>query len=337
MSRNKVYFCLFVSPLLLFVFSFFFHQVSKANTVGSGVVISQIQVGGSDAKQEFVELYNPTDASIEMSGWRLTKKTSGLGNESNLVASLSGTIPSHGYFLIAHPNYSNPSVVPDAVYSSASYSIADDNTVILYNGDVERVVIDKVGFGNGTVADFETAKFGANPVAGGALLRKASQGSTVESMVGEEATGGNGYDSDNNAGDFVLEEISAPRNTQSLVASPVLSVGITLAPTLVQPSVAPTDVPTPTLISVPTATPTSEPTSTPTSVPTFIPTVMPTEVLSPTPTVILPTVTSMPKSVHGEKDHRDFRKFHFSYRIYHKKVSFFGRHVSIPFINCSFR
>lgn len=51
-----------------------FHSVAKAAT--NHIVISQIQLSGEgNAQDEFVELYNPTNVAIEMTEWRLTRKS----------------------------------------------------------------------------------------------------------------------------------------------------------------------------------------------------------------------------------------------------------------------
>ncbi len=378
MFKNKRYFYLLVLPLLVVFIFLSYHQVSNANMAGSNVVISQIQVAASaSANQEFVELYNPTNASINMSGWRLIKEASS-GAKTNLVASISGTIASHGYFLIAHPSYSNPSIMPDLFYSASSSGIANNNTIVLYTDAGQATVVDKVGFGTIPVTDFETAQFGINPAVGGALLRKASSGSTAESMSGAEVTSGNGYDTDNNADDFVVEGTSFPRNTHSPAANiiPTASIAPSITPTNTPiptstptpmliptdtptstPSPTPTNSPTPTLTptDTPTPTPTNTPTPTPTDTPTQEPTNTPTNTPTPTespvvtvtlvPTVtpeLSPTVvlspTATPTSTQEQEDHHHFHhKFHFHYEIKHREIAFFGRHISIPFVHCYFR
>lgn len=68
------------------------HGLAQGPPLADHVVISEVQVGGSTANDEFVELYNPTSSPITMSGWRLTKKAS-TGTKYNLVSSLNGTMP----------------------------------------------------------------------------------------------------------------------------------------------------------------------------------------------------------------------------------------------------
>src|SRR5689334_1765983 len=76
--------------------------VSNSKNVSAAtnhIVISQIEITGSSANDEFVELYNPTSSSVNLSKWKLTRKNSA-GSEGNLVASLSGVMLPHSYFLI---------------------------------------------------------------------------------------------------------------------------------------------------------------------------------------------------------------------------------------------
>lgn len=177
----------------------------KVLSATSHVVISQIQIGASgtgNSNHEFVELYNPTNNSVMLDGWRLSKEISTGGSPSNLVASLSGTIAPHHYFLIAHPDYTTIPVTPNLLYSVTGTGITANNTVILYS-DKEITIVDKVGMG--TATDRETAN-ATIPLPDQSIVRKASSISdgTSLSSGGTEEHAGNGFDSDNNAIDFVL-------------------------------------------------------------------------------------------------------------------------------------
>lgn len=171
------------------------------------VVISEIRTVGTTAKDEFIELYNPTDQNIYLDSYKLKKKTSGGKEETILVSDFGpAIIYSHGYFLVAHPDYDG-NIKPDLQYA-ASYGIADDNTVILYKNNQ---IIDKVGFGN--AKDFE--KMAAmNPENSRSIERKSFASSTEESM-NAGSLDGNGYDSDNNSEDFILRGNSDPQNSKS--------------------------------------------------------------------------------------------------------------------------
>jgi hypothetical protein len=200
---------------------------SSSSPYADHIVISEIQIQGTTAKDEFVELYNPLDYDISLNNWALKRKTQSGENEYYLVSPtyFQGTIPSHGFFLIAHPTgYDRllTGIEPDLTYSSASYSLAKHNTVLLYNSQGE--IIDKVGYGKALDSetapasfpnsDFETQAFLINR----SIERKAKQTSTSDSMFflnGEDSASGNAYDTNNNSQDFILTHQSYPQNSLS--------------------------------------------------------------------------------------------------------------------------
>lgn len=242
------------------------------------IVISEIMVGGEEsALEEFIELYNPTSEDVDLDGWRLTRKTS-TGTESNLVANMSGTIPAHGFFLITHPN--NDDIGADLFYSATTNSVTNNNTVLLYS-DASETLVDKVGMGE--AGDFESAP-AIHPEAGQSIERKAKAESTTESMTsGADQFLGNGYDTDNNANDFVLRLVPQPQNSQSPPQSLEEDPGPTPTPTP-SPSPEPSPSPSPTPSPTPTPTPEPSPTPTPTPSPSPDPTPVPTPEPTPTPT-----------------------------------------------------
>mgnify|MGYP001508123814 FL=1 len=69
---------------------------------GSAAVISEVYGGGGNKgaafTHDFIELYNPTDAPIDLSGYTV-EYFSASGNTGGKVE-LSGTIAPHGYYLV---------------------------------------------------------------------------------------------------------------------------------------------------------------------------------------------------------------------------------------------
>ncbi|QQS38368.1 lamin tail domain-containing protein [Candidatus Woesebacteria bacterium] len=233
-KRQLHYAILFVVLTTAFYLYKSFSPQNVYSALSNHVVISEIQISGNSANDEFVELYNPTGSAINLEGWRLTRKTAS-GTESNLIANISGTIPANGYFLITHASYEG-STTADSNYSATSNAIASNNTVILYS-DAGVTMMDKVGMGN--AIDFEVQAV-SNPEALGSIERKANSYSTSQSMSagGLDEHSGNGEDSENNVSDFVVKTISTPQNnlsqteaSQAVSATPTPSVSTTPSPT----------------------------------------------------------------------------------------------------------
>lgn len=284
------------------------HQTLSATT---HLVISEIQVRGvSDTDDEFVELYNPTGLPVDLAQWRLTQKTA-VGNENILVASMSGTIPAHGYFLITS-NEALASGSADLLYSNKSTHLAASNSATLYS-DAGITVVDLVGMGNATAKETTTVD---NPVNGGSIERKANSSSTTVSMGigGADEFAGSGEDTDNNSNDFVQRTVSQPQNSTSAVepiltspvptpsespqpsSSPETSPEMSPSPSATpEPSSSPEISPTPSVTPIASASPevSSTPSATPTASPSVEPSATPTSSLTPTPT---PSPTPVPST-----------------------------------------
>lgn len=274
---NK-YLPLVLSSTAIFAFFFLlFHsaQTTKAATA-THVVISEIQIEGATVTDEFVELYNPTNSDINLTGWELIRKTAAVDAEEQPLATLSGTISSHGFMLIANVGYDGTTPA-DNTYDT-EFNITDNNSIALRNES--GTIIDLVGMGTSNTAEETTIQ---NPIDNRSIERKANSSSSLESMIsgGIDEFLGNGEDTDNNANDFIRHEspaISTPQNTTSTL-EPETAPTPTNEPT-------PTDEPTPTEEPTPTVSespsPTEDPSPTITGEPS--PTEEPTPTLTPTPT-----------------------------------------------------
>jgi len=173
-----------------------------------GVIISEVMLGqDGSTKDEFVELYNPTEKDIDLEGWSLKKRTKS-GNESNLVSAskFQGTIKAHSYFVITHPNYLAIEKY-DITYSGASYSISKDNSAILYNVDSE--IVDALCWGS---CDYECPgeRFEENPGNGESIAWKGEGGdgymiSNDPTPGKENGTGGSGQPQEI-CGNSILEQ-----------------------------------------------------------------------------------------------------------------------------------
>lgn len=181
------------------------------------LLISEIQIGGAAAGDEFIELYNPNPYEVSLEGWSLGRiaKT---GKENPLLTDIgtwvnptNGTrddsenilkISAGGYFLIA-PRYvcgaedercysGEGEAEADSYYSRKDF-LAPDNSLILYDG--ERAV-DKVGWGE--AADFEGSPY---------LPEGAGGKNFARLRVGEALA-----DTGDNSRDFSAVDTPSPQN-----------------------------------------------------------------------------------------------------------------------------
>ncbi len=109
---------------------------------------------GSDANNEWVELYNPTAAPIDISGWDICDNTS-----CDMIPLLTTPIPAYGFAVVTnasstfalHWTDTPASAVKIALGVSLGNGLADGgDRVILRDG--ADVVVDQVSYGTDTVA-----------------------------------------------------------------------------------------------------------------------------------------------------------------------------------------
>jgi len=166
----KRFFSLFIGITLLFPFS-------TGASLGTHILINEIQIYGETSTDEYVVLYNPLNADVPLAGYRLQKVTLSGGKYSLVTTFPDIVIKSKGFLTVGHTNFKGKK---DLVYSTTS-SIADDNAIILYN-DAGRTAIDKLGFGKNTYGEGTSIP---NPGKGEVYKRKID-----------------GFDTNNNSGDF---------------------------------------------------------------------------------------------------------------------------------------
>lgn len=110
--------------------------IARAETA-SNIVINELAWAGSKAfgsNDEWIELYNPTDSVVDISGWTLTKKSS--GTEKLMLTIPTGkTIPANSYFLISHLAKTNSSLNIDPDLVDSALTLANTTLQIkLYDG-----------------------------------------------------------------------------------------------------------------------------------------------------------------------------------------------------------
>ncbi len=111
------------------------------------ILVSEIMAGADgNANYEFIELYNPNGAAINLTGYSI-KKRSSTGSESTLVSASrfeGKIIPANKHFLLANEGGYGGQISPD-VFWPKSYTLAySNNALIIYNTDNE--LVEEVGW-----------------------------------------------------------------------------------------------------------------------------------------------------------------------------------------------
>ncbi|MFC3750196.1 chitobiase/beta-hexosaminidase C-terminal domain-containing protein, partial [Paenibacillus sp. GCM10012306] len=214
-------------------------HTAQAATDNSAVVISQVYGGGGNTgapyKNDFIELYNPTNNPVDLTGWKV-RYASATGSFNN-ATNLTGTIPAKGYFLIEEAAGAKGTIdLPTPDVSKGSLDLGGTNGKVDLV-DKSGTTIDLVGYG--TATKFEGSGATAPLSNTTAAIRQAAAGAPTDSR---------GLDTDNNSTDFVVQAPS-PRNS-SYGQAP--EAPTTVAPVVADP--APNAWPAGTSISLSTPT-----------------------------------------------------------------------------------
>jgi hypothetical protein len=146
------------------------------------LLIAAIQIAGASTTNDLVKLYNQGTSAVDVSGWKLRKRSK-TGTDLSLREFPSGSaIGSGQYFTWANSAGGfSESVGADV---SSTETLASDNSVALF--DATGTLIDAVAWGTGTGQYIEGAPYPNDPPAGQMLQRKVLQG--VMADTGDNAT-----------------------------------------------------------------------------------------------------------------------------------------------------
>lgn len=152
------------------VFLYIFSDVSAAGIETNKIIISEIQITGltGHSDDDFVELYNPNAAPIDISDYRLRYRNS-TGTENSLNKIKSGIcIAAHGYYLWANSNgaFADIADTKTGTGLSSKYSLA-----LLLPEGAPSPLVDSVSWENNHPFDESAYKFATSPTANKSMVR----------------------------------------------------------------------------------------------------------------------------------------------------------------------
>jgi predicted extracellular nuclease len=177
-------------------------------SLSNSVVISQVYGGGGNSgstfKNDFIEIYNLSNSTLDLSGWSIQYAPATSGTWQ--VTALSGSISPGHYYLIQEAQGSGGTTnlpTPDAFGGSAMSATNGKVALVNSSGALSGTcpngngIVDLVGYGS-TASCFEGSGRAPSPNNMNAVFRA-----------------GNGCnDTDNNKNDFVIG-LANPRNSSS--------------------------------------------------------------------------------------------------------------------------
>lgn len=162
-----------------------------ANTSGtpafSHLLIVAIGISGASSTNDFIKLFNPGTASVDLQGWKLRKKSSTGSDQSVRAFSEGDSIEAGGYFIWANSTGGFSEAI--GANASSTATLAASNSVALF--DASGTMVDAVAWGDGADQYKEGFPYPTDPAAGEVLLRRSADGIFI--------------DTNNNADDFVIQ------------------------------------------------------------------------------------------------------------------------------------
>ncbi len=192
--------------------------VQQAPTTDHVVISEVAALGPQGASDEFVELYNPTGADVDIGGWTLQyRSATGPAYSNKVTLPMGTTLVPGGFYLIASAatatGYPASAPTPDIRHTVELGLAGAGGHVRIVNA--MGAEIDRLGYGTATAPEGSVL----TPVhaSAGSFERKALPTSTAASMAtgGADEFSGNATDTDNNAADFVLRAVREPQNRSS--------------------------------------------------------------------------------------------------------------------------
>lgn len=191
--------------IFYFSFCFLFLFFAQAAYATDHLVISEVQTGSSvSATDEFIEIYNPTSQSIDLSSWSIQYKSATSATYFRKVNLPTNFIlPPQGHFLLCHNNFqgqANCSLRQGSIaLASEGGNIFLVNHQNLLETTTDPGIVDRLAYGTGDSPETQAAP-------------APSAGQSLERLPGNND---NSLDTDNNFADFFLQNLPNPTSSPS--------------------------------------------------------------------------------------------------------------------------
>jgi len=184
----------------------------EMQTPATDIVISEVRFRGSaGAGDEFIELFNPTQSTVNLNGWSINRSNDTGATNPHYSFTADVFLQPGQYYLIANNAYDDPAVTPDATYSTG---INDAGGIALLRPDSS--IADEVGLGpNSTYQEG---------------IPLTSLGSNNADRSYERKPGGSLHscqDMNDNSSDFQLRDPSNPQNSSSPILPCIIITNVT--------------------------------------------------------------------------------------------------------------
>jgi|GEM_PF-4782000 len=182
------------------------------------IVISEIATGASDsASDEFIELYNPTSETVNISGWKIQYSVWDKGTDATFTTKqeipANTNLPAYRYYLAA----SNSTAYghgydggDEDVINNWGWGLAADggHVRIIDGSSFEK---DRVGWGTAVTPEVSAAPAHGSTDPDGSIERNPGD---------SDPHAGNGEDSDNNGADFIVRNNRDPQSLSDGAVEP---------------------------------------------------------------------------------------------------------------------
>jgi len=196
-------------------------EVVAGPTSSGTVIISQVYGGGGNSgstyKNDFVELFNKGNTTVDLSGWSIQYASSTGTFASSKIVPLSGTIAPGHYYLIqlatggaGNTALPTPTITASVDMAATAGKVALAITTVAVTGSTDSNVVDFIGYGST-----------ANDSEGSPTLAPSATNSVSRNSNGCT-------DTDNNRNDFTASAAN-PRNASS--AANICGAELTATPT----------------------------------------------------------------------------------------------------------